>query len=114
MYKSLPTRSRYLIDGLQRLMGRVGRIKNDPQYICRALSVLPVEHHLCHSALSLLIDQGFLIPATSANDISSYLVYSDLDSAKAGSIGTDELQERLRTVTVGVEDGLIPNNEAVS
>jgi hypothetical protein len=62
-FSHLTMLQRYLLEGCCRLRSRVGHnIPNDPQWIARALMILPQERRFVRNAIRAIIASGFLIP----------------------------------------------------
>lgn len=61
-YMKLTGFQRYILDGCRRLRGKFGRnLCNDPEYIARALQVIPKERHCVPQAIRVLTARGFLV-----------------------------------------------------
>lgn len=61
-YMKLTCFQRYILDGCRRLRGKFGRdLPNDPEYIARALQVIPKERHCVPRSICVLVERGFLV-----------------------------------------------------
>ncbi len=68
-YVALTCVQRYVLDGCQRLRGRLGRnLNNDPMWIMRQLCVDHVERKYGTRAVNKLVMSGFLIPTNQQFD----------------------------------------------
>ena len=72
-YMGLTFFVRYVLDGCQRLRGRMGKnVPNDPKFIARALHAMSTDRpHIAH-AINTLISQGFLVLTNEQVDLDVY------------------------------------------